>query len=67
MKLFGLCCLLVAFLGCLIAPSMASPSRHSGPGSGSGGNPFQPPPPPSRPFYYDAPIRRPGQPATRYA
>ncbi|XP_016928196.1 immune-induced peptide 18 [Drosophila suzukii] len=62
MKLFALCCLLIlGLLACLPTPGAASPSRDSGsrPGSGSrSGNPFHPPPPQQRPFYYDAPVRR---------
>ncbi|XP_043641605.1 immune-induced peptide 18 [Drosophila teissieri] len=66
MKLFALCCLLIlGLLGFLAAPGAASPSRHSGPGSGPGsGNPFRSPGPQQRPFYYDAPVR---QPKTMYA
>ncbi|XP_033247741.1 immune-induced peptide 18 isoform X2 [Drosophila miranda] len=70
MKLFALCCLLFALLGCLVSPSYGSPSRHSGGGTGGApggaGNPFRQPPAP-RPFIYDSPIRRPGQPKTMYA
>ncbi|KAH8277972.1 hypothetical protein KR018_011381 [Drosophila ironensis] len=67
MKSYGVCCLLLAIIGCLFACSAASPSRHSGPGSG--GTIYNPPPPPPpRPFYYDSPIPRPpGQPKTMYA
>ncbi|XP_017123128.1 immune-induced peptide 18 [Drosophila elegans] len=56
MKLFVLCCLLIlGLLGCLPAPAVAVPSRHSGPGNGApAGNPFRPPQ--QKPLYYDAPV-----------
>ncbi|BFG06243.1 immune-induced peptide 18 [Drosophila madeirensis] len=66
MKLFALCCLLFALLGCLISPSQGSPSRGSPSPGGAGGNPFRSPPAP-RPFIYDSPVRRPSQPKTMYA
>ncbi|KAH8275505.1 hypothetical protein KR026_009263 [Drosophila bipectinata] len=66
MKFYGIACLLMAIFGCLFATSLASPSRHSGPGPTI----YKPPPPgpAPRPFYYDSPIPRlPNQPRTMYA
>ncbi|XP_034479958.1 immune-induced peptide 18 [Drosophila innubila] len=67
MKFIALCSLLLALCAVigLLPASSAVPSRDSGGNSwrgGSSGSKIQ-----QRPFYYDAPIRRPGQPQTRYA
>ncbi|KAH8410903.1 hypothetical protein KR222_007611 [Zaprionus bogoriensis] len=67
MQFLVLCTLLVALCAALVGipRALASPSRDSGGNSwrGSGGGSQ----PKSRPFIYDAPIRRPGQPTTMYA
>ncbi|KAH8393229.1 hypothetical protein KR215_000015 [Drosophila sulfurigaster] len=68
MKFITICSLLLvlcAVVG-LLPTALATPSRDSGGNSWRGGSPgsgrIQ-----NRPFIYDAPIRRPGQPETRYA
>ncbi|KAH8370597.1 hypothetical protein KR093_004268 [Drosophila rubida] len=68
MKFIAICSLLLvlcALLGLLPAAS-TTPSRDSGGNSWRGGSPgsghIK-----QRPFIYDAPIRRPGQPQTMYA
>ncbi|XP_017040659.1 immune-induced peptide 18 [Drosophila ficusphila] len=68
MKLFALCCLLIlGLLSCLPTPGEASPSRHTGPGSGprNNGSPFSSPQAPPRPIIYDSPVGP--RPKTMYA
>ena len=58
---FGVLVALFAFIGCFTTATASRDSRPVQPR-------FNPPPPPKeRPFIYDAPIRRPGQPRTMYA
>ncbi|XP_017072709.1 immune-induced peptide 18 [Drosophila eugracilis] len=69
MKLFALCCLLfLGLLSCLPTSTVALPSRHTGPGSGSSygsGNPFRNLGPAQRPIIYDSPVGKPSN--TMYA
>ena len=61
--IFGVLVALFAFIGCF---TTATASRHT-PSIQAPKYAPPPPPPKSRPFIYDAPIRRPGGPKTMYA
>ncbi|XP_030558554.1 immune-induced peptide 18 [Drosophila novamexicana] len=66
MKFNALCFLLLALIAAfgMLPGAQAEPSRDSGGNSWRGGSQSRPQ---QRPFYYDAPIRQPGQPRTMYA